>query len=131
VLLSCLGVADEVFVKFQEEYMNHMIQMLTNEETALEYLSLSGASNLYPLQLLKGVISFTNEPHFRSLLHAIYKQRVVNLKRKAHIPIAKSRILMGAVDDVYRVLEYGEVFIHVSGKSLPGSNIIIMIALSY
>lgn len=114
MLLSNLGIPDEVFMKLLKDQLKFMSEMFTNEDRARERLS-SMDCGINWKELFKTQFKTTSDPYFRSLLTALYKGRIKGLREKSRIPIdpLKARVLLGTVDET-GTLDYGQVFIQIS-----------------
>ncbi|XP_035683931.1 uncharacterized protein LOC118420943 [Branchiostoma floridae] len=113
-LLSGLNVPDMEFLKLQERVLNQLAEMLILDEAAVK--ALSGARVGMDIRALHDSgISLTTEPFFRSMLLAVYRNRMGELLRRTRIeiPAGEGRIMMGTMDETGK-LQYGQVFIQYS-----------------
>eukprot|EP00210_Caulerpa_lentillifera_P001869 g1798.t1 len=127
MLLSNLGISDDVFMKLMKDQLKLMSNMFINEQTARERLSSMDCGINWRL-LFKTDFRTTSDPYFRSLLSALYKGRIKGLREKSRIPIdpLKARVLLGTVDET-RTLQYGQVFIQISKQlNQPGNEKLII-----
>ena len=129
ILLSGLGVPDDVFIGLQDEMLRNLASILLFESVALESLRrITIPGGLKFRRLSRSGIKVTLEPFFRSLLHAVYKSRLGDLLRRARIAIPEThgRLLMGVMDET-RSLKYGQVFVRYSKLvSEPGKELEIL-----
>ncbi|XP_061186419.1 LOW QUALITY PROTEIN: uncharacterized protein LOC133194482 [Saccostrea echinata] len=113
-LLSGLGIPDEIFQELQETMIFDLADMFLHDDKALSSLQeLSLATDFK--RLLDKKVSIVREPFLRSLLLAIFEQRVDDLKKRSRIqiPLDKGRYMMGTSDET-QSLKYGQVFIQYS-----------------
>ena len=84
--------------------------MLVDEKLATQQLE-SGAKTDIAYKRLSGAGSqLTNEPFFKSLLVALYKERMQNLLKRARIllPTSEARLMIGVMDEK-GILEPGQM----------------------
>ena len=64
------------------------------------------------------IVDISQEPFFRSLLIAAYRDRLRCLKQRSNVAIPKSygRAMFGIIDES-RTLQYGEVFIQYTSNN--------------
>ncbi|XP_062593720.1 uncharacterized protein LOC134255214 isoform X2 [Saccostrea cucullata] len=113
-LLSGLGISDEAFKELQETMFYNLADMFLKEDNAL--MSLKEVSLPTDFKnLINKKVNIVREPFLRSLLLAIFEQRVEDLKRRSRIqiPLEKGRYMMGTTDEA-QTLKYGQVFIQYS-----------------
>ena len=126
ILLSGLGVPDDVFIGLQDEMLRTLASILLFESVALESLRrITIPGGMKFASLSRNGINVTLEPFFRSLLLAVYKSRLGDLLRRARIAIPEThgRLLMGVMDETGS-LEYGQVFVRYSRYvSEPGKEL--------
>ncbi|XP_042502811.1 probable RNA-dependent RNA polymerase 1 isoform X2 [Macadamia integrifolia] len=115
-LLSTLGVKDHVFQEKQNQAVDELDAILTDSlraQEALELMSPGENSNVLKEMLMCGY-----EPHaepFLSLMLQTFRAAKLNeLRTKSRIFVPDGRSLMGCLDET-RTLEYGQVFVQVSG----------------
>ncbi|KAJ0105846.1 hypothetical protein Patl1_17999 [Pistacia atlantica] len=115
ILLSTLGIKDEVFEAMQQEQLHLLGKMLTNREAALDVLQkLSGANSKSILvkMLLQGYEP-NIEPYLSMMLQAHHENQLSELKSKCRIYVPKGRLLIGCLDET-GLLNYGQVYIRVT-----------------
>lgn len=115
MILSGLGVPDEVFSRLQDEMFNRMASMLLNSQDGLQFLS----QNYYVLpnlpfsRISQKVVDPSIEPFFRSLIFSAYKRQLAELLTRSRIFLPRGRILMGTIDEM-GLLEEGQVFVQIT-----------------
>jgi RNA-dependent RNA polymerase len=109
VLLSGLGVPDEVFLRMQEQHLAKLGNLLTREKS----LHMLGTFYQHISNIQGSGISLVEEPFFRSLRHAIYNQRLHQLTFQSRIFVPDGQVMMGVVDETGK-LEYGQIFLQSS-----------------
>ncbi|GMH33449.1 hypothetical protein BSKO_01283 [Bryopsis sp. KO-2023] len=127
MLLRNVGVPDEVFVGLLKKTLNTMSQMFIDENVARSKMR----------SILCGVrwddleatgFDITSEPYLRSMLMALYRVQMQNIRKKSRIPVDPrgARMLLGVVDET-ESLRYGQVFIQISvnlKNPLSGSKVL-------
>lgn len=115
-LLSTLGVRDHVFEKKQKEAVAQLDDILVDPLRAQEALDLmSPGENTHILkELLKCGYMPNGEPFLSMMLQNFRSSKLLDLRVKARIFIPKARQMMGCLDET-GTLEYGQVFVQVSG----------------
>lgn len=115
-LLSTLGVKDSVFEKKQKEAVDQLDMILKDPLRAREALDL-----MYPgenANVLKDMLSCgykpDSEPFLSMMLQTFRASKLLDLRIKTRIFIPSGRSMMGCLDET-RTLEYGEVFVQISG----------------
>ena len=109
MLLSCLGVRSEVFLKRQEQYHGHLENMLRDRESALLMLDWKDQSEIATL---------CESPQDMELdrvqlsLKRVRNELILNME-KLSVPLLDSRMLFGVCDPL-DVLKDGECFIRIS-----------------
>lgn len=115
VLLSALGVSNEVLSRKLEDYLGWLKRVKTDLPTALDFLSSTSRHEDVEKVLLAGFDS----PQTQSLLSAAVKKELASFKKmdtekdKLRILVRDSRFIFG-VCDPYQILEEGEVFVRVT-----------------
>ncbi|XP_072015264.1 uncharacterized protein [Amphiura filiformis] len=116
-LLSGLGIPDDIFQELQENMLYELGGMFFDDNRAAESLSLRASqhSAINYHQVAHAGISLTNEPYFRGLLLAVYRNWIGQLQRQARIEIPPefARNMVGVLDET-GILRYGQVFIQYS-----------------
>ncbi|MQM03460.1 hypothetical protein Taro_036243 [Colocasia esculenta] len=115
LLLSTLGVRDQIFERKQAAVVEKLDEILTDPEKAQEALE-----TLFPgemTKVLKRMLSCgykpDEEPFLSMMLQMLKASKLFELRTKTRILIPKGRAMMGCLDET-RSLEYGQVFVQVS-----------------
>lgn len=118
MLLSNLGVPDEVFMSLQRAMLDKLAGMLVNERLGTLQLASGAKTGIAYKRLSEAGLQLTTEPFFKSLLVALYKERMQNLLSRARIllPTAEARLMIGVMDET-GTLEPGQVFVQYSMTS--------------
>ena len=84
--------------------------MLVNERLAAQQMTSGAKTGVAYMALSEAGIQLTAEPFFKSMLGALYKDRIVNLLTRARIllPQENARLMIGVMDET-GILEPGEV----------------------
>uniref|UniRef100_A0A2L2Y470 RNA-dependent RNA polymerase n=1 Tax=Parasteatoda tepidariorum TaxID=114398 RepID=A0A2L2Y470_PARTP len=112
-LLNDLGVRHSTFLRLQENMLRNLTDMLFEEEQAAEFLASKTPSEIFKYkEISRSGIFLTTEPFFRSLLLALHRHHVENIKKRANIIIDPSlgRNMLGVLDET-GLLQEGEVFV--------------------
>ena len=114
MLLSGLGIKDEVFLKKQDDFLTALENMLINPEFAVAMLNWRN----HPDIALK--INSAVDLQQEEVQHCLRKLRYKFIEKmeKLSIPILDSRTLFG-VCDPRGVMEYGECFIRITVNGVP------------
>ncbi|KAL9247739.1 hypothetical protein vseg_021140 [Gypsophila vaccaria] len=115
-LLSTLGVHDRAFENKQREALNQLDAVLTDPlkaQAALELLCPGEVTNILK-EMLKCGYKPDAEPFLSMMLQTFRAAKLQELRTKTRIFIPRGRAMMGCLDET-RTLEYGEVFVQVSG----------------
>ncbi|KAF1913648.1 RNA dependent RNA polymerase-domain-containing protein [Ampelomyces quisqualis] len=102
IVLSDLGVPDNVFIGKQQEMVNDYEKAMTNEETAVMKLRKHIDMNETTLTMAGMVIDGfmkNREPFMMSLLKLWRSATIKNLKEKARIAIEDGAFVLGCVDE--------------------------------
>ncbi|XP_001631543.2 uncharacterized protein LOC5511133 isoform X2 [Nematostella vectensis] len=118
MLLSNLGISDDVFMSLLEKTLDNLGGTLLDERLAMRQLSSAVKRGISYRDLFDAGVHLTVEPFFRSLNAAVYRDRLMQLLMKARmqLPLESARLMMGVVDET-GVLEYGQVFVQYSAAS--------------
>ncbi|CAF4723521.1 unnamed protein product [Rotaria sp. Silwood1] len=123
LLLSSLGIRDEIFYSMQEQMLEHLRTLTVDHRKAREFLKQFGASsgNGYHGFLLEYLKRFGNciDPFVRHILIAVQAFHVKELRTKTRILVPNTWSLFGVVDET-GTLRYGEVFIQIEQKPESG-----------
>ncbi|CAF1239013.1 unnamed protein product [Adineta steineri] len=123
-LLSSLGVQDIAFLHIQNESRLRATMALLK---CREAISLLDKVRFFEFEKISNSgIDISQEPFFRSLLIAAYRDRLRCLKQRSNISIPKTygRAMFGIIDES-RTLQYGEVFIQYTSNSQIESEIVL------
>ena len=115
-LLSTLGVKDHVFEKKQREAVDQLDTILKDPlraQDALELMSPGENTNILKEMLLCGYKPDA-EPFLSMMLQTFRAAKLLELRTKSRIFVPKGRSMMGVLDET-RTLEYGQVFVQISG----------------
>lgn len=115
-LLSTLGVPDRVFEKKQREALEQLDAILTDPlkaQEALELMCPSEVTNILK-EMLKCGYKPDSEPFLSMMLQTFRSSKLQELRTKSRIFVPRGRAMMGCLDET-RTLEYGQVFVQVSG----------------
>ena len=118
MLLSGLGISDEVFLEKQNQYFNVLENMLVKPVFAIKILDWQN----FP-DLAVSVAACSSSEELKQNTAVQSKLRYVRYKMiekldKLSIPIIKSRTVFGVCDPL-SLLEYGECFLRFSFKGAP------------
>jgi hypothetical protein len=116
IILSTLGIDDDVFSNLQDEMLKKMSQMLVDPNLATHYLNKYYRS-FFSFSKNSKLFNYCNDSFFRDLLKTIYQKQLQDLIKKSRIFVPKGRILMGTIDETRR-LEPNQVFIRCSINEL-------------
>ena len=110
LLLNCLGIKNEIFIKKLEKYENN----LKNEKFVLSLVHYSEWNSLFQ-RMYKYGINKTNDRLIKSLIESNLNLLYNDIKNKARIYIDESAYVMGIMDE-FNILEYGQAFLHIKKK---------------
>ncbi|KNA09732.1 hypothetical protein SOVF_150570 [Spinacia oleracea] len=115
-LLSTLGVEDDVFEKKQREELNQLDAILKDPVKAQEALELMCPGEVTNIlkEMLKCGYKPDSEPFLLMMLQTFRAAKLEELRTKSRIFIPSGRAMMGCMDET-KTLEYGQVFVQVSG----------------
>ncbi|CAB4416419.1 unnamed protein product [Rhizophagus irregularis] len=120
LLLSALGVQDDVFITLQNEMRADIDSMMTNEEKAREIVKrnigtreCSHVMRTILSMIDAGMMRGTVDPFLKALLECKRVFALKSLRYKARILMPKSFLLLGVIDES-GILEEGEIFIQTS-----------------
>ncbi|UJR07128.1 hypothetical protein I4U23_011416 [Adineta vaga] len=124
LLLSCLGIDDEVFLSMQDKMLHDLQILKTNPKEASDFLRNMGGSggNGYHAFLLEYLKRFnqSSDPFVQQILVTLQGFLVKELRTKARIFVPNTWCLFGVIDET-RDLQYGEVFIQIEQKNESGN----------
>lgn len=115
-LLSTLGIWDEIFEKKQREAVRQLDAILTDPlkaQEALELMSPGENTNILKELLICGYKPDA-EPFLSMMLQTFRASKLLELRTKTRIFIPNGRSMMGCLDET-RTLNYGQVFVQISG----------------
>lgn len=102
LILSTLGVPDQVFARKLQTHLSRLEQAMTDEAIALNDLQKYIDHNQMTLNLASMILDGfqkRREPFFTSLLQLWRAWSIKYLKEKARIPISDGALLLGCVDE--------------------------------
>ena len=111
LLLNCLGIKNEIFIKKLEKYENN----LKNEKFVLSLVHYSEWNSLFQ-RMYKYGINKTNDRLIKSLVESNLNLLYNDIKNKARIYIDDSAYVMGIMDE-FNILEYGQAFLHIKTEN--------------
>ncbi|KAL2257485.1 hypothetical protein VTK26DRAFT_109 [Humicola hyalothermophila] len=112
MILSCLGVPDDVFVDMLKEQVSNYDVAMTNEAKAVELLSSYIDENMTTTVIagmVKDGFMHTNEPFFRSILQLWRSWSMRTLKEKARIIVDQGAFVLGCVDETGTLRGHSEL----------------------
>ncbi len=118
IILSSLGIEDQVFDTLQDEMLKLMNDMLSCPEKASHYL-FKYFRSLFSFAKNNDIFNYCNDAFFRDLLKTIYQKNLDDLIQKSRIYVEKARVLMGCIDET-GTLGPDEVFIQCSRNYSTG-----------
>ncbi|KEF58006.1 uncharacterized protein A1O9_05929 [Exophiala aquamarina CBS 119918] len=109
LVLSDLGVVDEVFLHMQEDCITALDQALTDDDAALRSLR----ENVDPNRMTTSIANLVEaglrtEPFVMSLLKLYRACTLKYLKEKAKIPISKGAFVLGVADETQSLRGYSQ-----------------------
>ncbi|KAM7485808.1 hypothetical protein LguiA_001817 [Lonicera macranthoides] len=115
-LLSTLGVPDWVFERKQNEAVDQLNTILKDSLKAQEALDLMapGENTDILKELLTCGYKPDCEPFLSMMLQVFRASKLLKLRTKTRIFVLRGRAMMGCLDET-RTLEYGQVFVQLSG----------------
>lgn len=109
LILSQLGVPDDVFMNMQKESLNSCIDAITtNANNALKFVNCP----LFIDEWTRLGDKIVTEPFFRKILKKQLQMRIFSIANKTKIKVDEGRMLTGILDETGE-LEYGEVFVQI------------------
>ncbi|KAM7485811.1 hypothetical protein LguiA_001820 [Lonicera macranthoides] len=115
-LLSTLGVPDRVFERKQKEAVDQLNTILKDPLKAQEALDLMAPGE--NTDILKEMLTCgykpDGEPFLSMMLQVFRASKLLKLRTKTRIFVPRGRAMMGCLDET-RTLEYGQVFVQLSG----------------
>nr|DAD32250.1 TPA_asm: hypothetical protein HUJ06_011101 [Nelumbo nucifera] len=114
VLLSTLGVEDQIFENKQKEIVEQLDLILTDPFVAREVLDIMsvGESTRVLKEMLK-CYKPDADPYLSRMLRTFRLSKFLDLRTRSRIFVPHGRAMMGCLDET-GTLDYGEVFIQVS-----------------
>lgn len=100
--------------------------MMTDEDEANQRLSCAIRTGINYAQLMDVGVCLTTEPYFRSLLCALYREKMYGLLSKARIqlPVTEARLMMGVMDET-GLLQSGQVFAQFTNMRGDGDDSLV------
>ena len=97
--------------------------MMLDEQEALQRMSNIIRTGIDYKGLSDNGVSLTSEPYFKSLMCALYKERIHRLLTKSRIllPVTEARLMMGVMDET-GLLQNGQVFVQCSHMTSEGND---------
>lgn len=98
-------------------------EMMLNENEALQRMSNIIRTGIDYKALSDNGVALTTEPYFKSLMCALYKERIHRLLKKSRIllPVTEARLMMGVMDET-GLLQAGQVFVQYSHMASDGDD---------
>jgi RNA-dependent RNA polymerase len=126
LLLSSLGIGDEVFLSLQRRMVKDILEVTKypmNAETTLRKMNGEGGGNGTHHFMIEFFRRFglKTEPLVRQMLVCFQAYQLKEMRTKARIFVEHGSCLLGVVDES-KTLEYGQVFIQIeqiSGQYPP------------
>lgn len=117
LILSCLGVPDDVFLKKLRVLLAEVDHAMTDDKTAIKMLQASVDYNQVTIDISKAVLEgFSQDPFVSSLLQLWRAWTIKGLKEKANLPIEDGAFVYGTVDETNTLNgegEFPEIFLQV------------------
>ncbi|KAL2515792.1 RNA-dependent RNA polymerase 2 [Forsythia ovata] len=115
ILLSTLGIEDDVFLALLEEQLHLLRRMLTNREAALKVLESMGGSDGKGVlaRMLRQGYEPNREPYLSTMLQSQYENQLSDLRSRSRVFVPKGRVLVGCLDET-GLLEYGQVYVRIT-----------------
>ena len=129
MLLSSLGVPDDVFVKLHNEHLNCLRMLTHDSEAAIRTLQWQNKFDIAQMIMTAGALKKLSEKQYSFVIKSLkeVKQKEASRVEKLRILVPKSRNIFG-VCDPYKILRYGECFIRVTidglQKTLTGKVVV-------
>ena len=117
MLLSGLGVGDEVFLAKQTEHFSRIELMTVDPTTAFEMLQWNNQPDLAARVSRYSQVQLKDDEIIQSRLSHL-KSKLVEKLEKLHLLISKSRTVFGVCDPL-EVLDYGECFFRPTVRGDP------------
>lgn len=122
LVLSALGLSDEVFIDKQQKTLDHLQEAMEKDSAALDGLHQSIDPNQMTMSIASLVLDgfrSANEPFVTSLLRLWRAWTIKYLKEKAKIPVGKGACVLGCIDETSTLRGH----FYDLQPSKPGSNI--------
>lgn len=120
VLLSTLGITNEVLLRKQKEYFNWIDTASTDLTIALDFVCSLGQYPIAERLLLEGI----DAPAVRQRIHDLQTSEVASFKKndrmRSRMIIRRSRLLFG-VCDPDKLLQEGEVHVRITDAKGVGT----------
>ena len=111
LLLSALHIQDKIFINKLDDYRNS----LEDEKFVLSLVHYEEWNSMFRNMYLNGV-TMKNDRLVKTLVDTNKDILYTDLKNKARIYIKDSAYVIGIMDE-YRVLEYGEAYLHIKRRN--------------
>ncbi|AEO65138.1 uncharacterized protein THITE_2048877 [Thermothielavioides terrestris NRRL 8126] len=102
LILSCLGVPDDVFTSMMDEQISNYDAAMTDKDKAVELLSSYVDENMTSTTIARMVLNgfmHTQEPFVRTLLQLWRSWSIKGLKEKARLIVDQGAFVLGCVDE--------------------------------
>ncbi|AEO54847.1 hypothetical protein MYCTH_2297939 [Thermothelomyces thermophilus ATCC 42464] len=125
LILSCLGVSDEVFIDMMASQIANFDAAMTDKDTAVELLDNYVDENLTTTtiaSMLRNGFMHTREPFVRTVLQLWRSWSIKALKEKARLVVEQGAFVLGCVDETGTLRGYSratEGQSNVSRDQLP------------
>eukprot|EP01088_Endostelium_zonatum_P015771 TRINITY_DN3_c16_g1_i1.p1 TRINITY_DN3_c16_g1~~TRINITY_DN3_c16_g1_i1.p1 ORF type:complete len:1150 (+),score=229.80 TRINITY_DN3_c16_g1_i1:131-3580(+) len=121
IILSELGIKDQIFLKYHKKMLEQMNTILTNETAAHVFLrgKRNGYMNKVLRTMLKSNFTIKNETLLRHCLQAIHYSTMKDLRAKNRIAVPDSKLAIGVLDEL-RVLEDQQIFFQTKDNDSKG-----------
>lgn len=109
LILSALGISDEVFLDKQNHLMKSLERAMEDDESAVKALHDQvdpNRSTLHITSLVRSGFRRTKEPFVNALLHLWRAWSLKHLKEKARLPIEAGTCVLGCVDETKSLRGY-------------------------
>jgi RNA-dependent RNA polymerase len=112
LILSCLGVPDDVFTGMMQEQLASYDTAMTDKNRAVELLSLYVDENMTTTtiaRMVKNGFMESNDPFFRTVLQLWRSWSIKALKEKARLIVDNGAFVLGGVDETGTLRGYSEM----------------------
>ncbi|KAJ3122031.1 RNA-dependent RNA polymerase [Nowakowskiella sp. JEL0407] len=132
LLLSHLGIPDEIFQDLQSQYKSELNKLVLDKDVALRILLMGVAGGGHTVNMLinflqSEAVESVGEPFLAGVLECTRLFCLNEMKERARFPVPDTFLLLGVVDET-GTLEENEIFVQVSSICRTKSGQIIMSA---